>query len=262
MKKVFSLMLLLATILTFTACGDDDEPKNNISKEQLIGIWDATTVQFNNDGKWLDTTNRPDLASSIYFYEDGTYYGYGALGNGDGTYTLSGNTIKTYVDGQLYGTYVVEFLVGNVAELTLAMGAETMGIRAKKSMVNLSASNDPSIFASYNNNSYWEYSTFDGEKLYRKEFRFESRVCSEYCVTYTIGNGPEFGNFIEIDGVEYLARIDENSLEYYQYSFDGKTLVLRNNDSKIETVHSANVNGNTLTISDNSGTIAYTKTQK
>lgn len=40
MKKVFSLMLLLATILTFTACSDDDDKDEPIDyTSQLVGTW-------------------------------------------------------------------------------------------------------------------------------------------------------------------------------------------------------------------------------
>lgn len=131
MKKVFSLMLLLATLLvSFTACSDDkDEPED--IKSQIIGTWDATSVKF-SDTDWVDITSRPSLALSITFNSDGSYYGRGALGNGSGTYTVTGKTIKTYVDGELYGTYYVKSLSGKNAELSLTMGSSSMEIRAVK----------------------------------------------------------------------------------------------------------------------------------
>ncbi len=43
---------------------------------------------------------------------------------------FSGKTIKTYIDGELYGTYYVKSLNGNSAELSLTMGASSMEIRA------------------------------------------------------------------------------------------------------------------------------------
>lgn len=131
MKKVFSLMLLLATLLvSFTACSDDkDEPED--IKSQIIGTWDATSVKF-SDTNWVDITSRPSLALSITFNSDGSYYGRGALGNGSGTYTVTGKTIKTYVDGELYGTYYVKSLSGKNAELSLTMGSSSMEIRAVK----------------------------------------------------------------------------------------------------------------------------------
>ena len=101
-------MLLFATLMMFLpACSDDkDEP--------------------------ADITDYPSLALSITFNKDGSYYGRGALGNGGGTYTVSGKTIKTYIDGELYGTYYVKSLSGKNAELTLTMGSSSMEIRAVK----------------------------------------------------------------------------------------------------------------------------------
>ena len=65
MKKVFSLMLLLATLLTFTACGggDDDEPEN--PNEKLWGTWvyeksttnEATGIVISVESVWTFRTN-------------------------------------------------------------------------------------------------------------------------------------------------------------------------------------------------------------
>lgn len=132
MKKVFSLMLLLATlVIALPSCSDDkDEPDSEI-KENIIGTWDAIAVK-SADSDWIDITNRPSLALSITFNSDGSYYGRGALGNGGGTYTISGKTIKTYVDGELYCTYIVRTLTGRHAELSLSMDGSTIEIRAAK----------------------------------------------------------------------------------------------------------------------------------
>lgn len=131
MKKVFSLMLLLATMMVFlpSCSGDDDEPED--IKSQMIGTWDATSVKF-DDTDWIDISNRPSMALSITFNKDGSYYGRGALGNGSGTYTVSGKTIKTYVGGELYGTYYVKSVSGNYAELRLTMGSSSMDIKATR----------------------------------------------------------------------------------------------------------------------------------
>lgn len=131
MKKVFSLMLLLATMMVFipSCSGDNDEPDD--IKTQMIGTWDATSVKF-SDSDWVDITNYPSMALSITFNKDGSYSGRGALGNGSGTYTVSGRTIKTYVGGELYGTYYVNSVSGNKAELKLTMGSTSLDIRATK----------------------------------------------------------------------------------------------------------------------------------
>ena len=122
-------MLLLATLMVFLpACSDDKDEPDDI-KSQIIGTWDATSVKVSGTD-WVDITGRPGLALSITFNKDGSYYGRGALGNGGGTYTVSGKTIKTYIDGELYGTYYVKSLNGNSAELTLTIGSSGMDIRA------------------------------------------------------------------------------------------------------------------------------------
>lgn len=48
MKKFFSLMLLLATILVFTACGDDDKDEPN---NQFVGKWYAHAKT--GSGQWV-----------------------------------------------------------------------------------------------------------------------------------------------------------------------------------------------------------------
>lgn len=132
MKKVFSLLLLLiATISFLPSCSSDDDEPDNI-KSQMIGTWDATAVRFSGDSDWTDITKYPSMALSITFNKDGSYSGRGALGNGSGTYTVSGKTIKTYVDGELYGTYYVKTASGNYAELSLTMGSSSMEIKATR----------------------------------------------------------------------------------------------------------------------------------
>ena len=124
-------MLLFATIMMFLpSCSDDKDDPDDI-KSQIIGTWDATSVKL-SDNRWIDITNYPSLALSITFNKDGSYYGRGALGNGGGTYKISGKTINTYVDGELYATYYVKSLSGKNAELSLTMGSSSMEIRALK----------------------------------------------------------------------------------------------------------------------------------
>lgn len=125
-------MLLLATIVAILpSCSEDKDEPDNI-KSQIIGTWDATAVKFEGDKNWTDITSLPSMSLSITFNKDGSYYGRGALGNGSGTYKVSGKTITTYIDGEVYGTYYVRSLTGNSAELTLSMGKSSMDIRAVK----------------------------------------------------------------------------------------------------------------------------------
>lgn len=112
------------------ACSDDKDEPYNI-KSLIIGTWDAMSVKTDKYG-WVDISDYPSMALSITFNKDGSYYGRGALGNGGGTYTVSGKTIKTYIDGELYGTYYVNSLSKKNAELTLTIGSSSIGIRAAK----------------------------------------------------------------------------------------------------------------------------------
>lgn len=125
------MLLLIATISFLPSCSSDDDEPDNI-KSQMIGTWDATAVRFSGDSDWTDITKYPSMALSITFNKDGSYYGRGALGNGSGTYTVSGKTIKTYVGGELYGTYYVKTVSGNYAELSLTMGNSSIEIKATR----------------------------------------------------------------------------------------------------------------------------------
>ena len=131
MKKLFSLMLLLATMLTFTACGSDD--KNEISPyaSQIIGEWVLESVYHEESG-WVAISDILAKKTSIIFFSDGRYYGEGALGTGYGTYTLDDNIIRTYVDRNLYATYTIRSLVNNVAEMYIDIDGEHGLIRAIK----------------------------------------------------------------------------------------------------------------------------------
>lgn len=255
MKKIFSLMLLLATMISLTACGSDNEPSVSISKDQLVGIWDATAVQFNNDGKWIDITNRPDLALSIYFYEDGEYYGAGALGYGDGTYTLSGNIIRTYIDGELYATYVIDSLTGDIAELSITIGKESMLVRAKKSKISLKPS-DPSIVVSKPSSTGgtrfggWRSEVLSGDHYVIQSLCFNDIASDlQWVITdYTINENGIWR--VEIDGVSYRATLNSQTITNYLYSFDGKTLVVRDSKTNKEDTYTATITGNKLLLSN------------
>lgn len=134
MRKVFSLMLLFATIfIALPSCSDDkDEPDGGI-KENIIGTWKGTAAKI--DGKWIDITEYPyntRLGFSATFYNDGTYYGKGAFGTGSGTYKIKGKTIETYVDGDLYLKYEVKEMTSSAAELTIVEGSSTLDVRVIK----------------------------------------------------------------------------------------------------------------------------------
>lgn len=91
MRKVLSLMLLLATLFTFTACSsDDDEQKNGLNGT----IW----TSIYGDAVWvLEFTGR----NTVEFYTadnnlniDGDTY--------QGTYSVNNNAIKFNLQGAYY----------------------------------------------------------------------------------------------------------------------------------------------------------------
>ena len=133
MKKLTFMMLLAAFFtLCITSCSKDDDASFASPMEQLYGQWQAVEIKV--DGKWYDVTKYPytRFGMDITFYEGGKFYGSGYLGNGSGTYTVSGKTITTYVSGKEYAVYTVNSLSGNEADLTLRMGSETLQMKAKK----------------------------------------------------------------------------------------------------------------------------------
>ena len=133
MKKL-SIMMLLAAFFTLccTSSYKYDDDSFAYPMEQLYGKWKAVEIKV--DGKWYDVTKYPytRFGMDITFYENGKFYGSGYLGNGSGTYTVSGKTITTYVSGKEYAVYTVNSLNGNEADLTLRMGSETLQMKAKK----------------------------------------------------------------------------------------------------------------------------------
>ena len=123
-RSVFMLIVGLTTMLS--SCSDNKDDVQDL-KSQIIGTWEATAVKVEGkDG--VDITNYPSLSLSATFFQNGNYSGRGALGNGSGTYTISGKTIKTYIDGELYATYYVKSISDSTAELTLTIGTSQMDL--------------------------------------------------------------------------------------------------------------------------------------
>ena len=133
MKKTLFTMLLFATVLSFSSCSKDEDESNSEIKENIIGTWEGTAALI--DGTWIDITQYPyssRLGFSATFYNDGTYYGKGAFGTGSGTYKIRGNTIETYVGGELYLKYNVKTMTSTTAELTIIEGTSTLDVRVRK----------------------------------------------------------------------------------------------------------------------------------
>lgn len=128
MKKCFNLMLLCAMVIGFVSCENDDEV---FSRGQIVGTW-ATTQGYVGDG-WVDIPPYSDMYATMTFYEDGDYYGDSELfGSGWGVYTLSGKTLKTYIDGELFYVYTIKSLTDISAEVTMAYKNSNIRLRLMK----------------------------------------------------------------------------------------------------------------------------------
>lgn len=125
------MMVLLVSLISLSSCSKDDDGFD-YPMETVYGTWKGTDVYV--DSKWVDITTYPytKFAFSIKFNSDGTYYGSGYFGNGNGTYKAIGNTITTYVNGEEYAIYIVKSLSSNKAELKMIMGDDSIDIRVEK----------------------------------------------------------------------------------------------------------------------------------
>ena len=133
MKKYFLFLIVaLTAAVSFTSCSNDDDDVN-FSKEDLYGTWELIRVKF--DDEWVDLTEWPNsyYGAEITFYENGSYYGDGYFGSGRGTYKTHGNTITTYIGGEVYFIYKVSELSGSYMRGTMSDGSDTVEIIARKS---------------------------------------------------------------------------------------------------------------------------------
>ena len=120
-------MLCIATVV-FVSCEKEDD---TFLTNQIVGTWETT--QGYVGGEWLDIPSYSDMYSTMTFYEDGRYYGDSELfGSGWGTYTLSGKTLKTYIDGELFYTYSIKSLTETSAEVTMAYDFANIALRLEK----------------------------------------------------------------------------------------------------------------------------------
>ena len=127
MKKVFSLLLLLATTLAFTACSSDD--KDEPSLNDIVGTWKLSKISTNDGESFMDW---PFAATTASFNSDGTYSGRGYFGTGSGTWKQKGKTIITYVDGEEYIRYEVKELSSSACTLIMKMDGESVWIKCIK----------------------------------------------------------------------------------------------------------------------------------
>lgn len=136
MKKILSTLAMLLVVslssTTFVACSSDSDDVLEIKGSDVYGLWTTTAVESN--GKWVDVTNPAykDLRASARFYKDGTYWGFGALGTGYGTWSVSDNIISTFVDGEEYIKYKIYSLDGDNMKGVMYDSNSSLNFKAKR----------------------------------------------------------------------------------------------------------------------------------
>jgi len=127
MKKfLFILLAVILSALTITSCSKDD---NDEIDDAIVGTWKLTEVKMNETGSYITWPFKTTYAS---FKSDGTYYGSGYFGTGNGTWSKKGKTVNTYVNGKLYVSYEVLSVSSTDAELKMTMDDSSIWIKCKK----------------------------------------------------------------------------------------------------------------------------------
>lgn len=132
MKKLLLSLALLLPVVLLSSCSDDEEENNfNYPMEYLYGTWSISEVEYN--GSYVDW--EPIFEPTyITLNENGTYSSRGFFGSGNGTYTASGNTVITYIEGEEYFRYEVLSLTESSCEVIISMtgASETLQIKCVK----------------------------------------------------------------------------------------------------------------------------------
>ena len=126
-KHLFLLLTLVVATVAFVSCSNDDD--DNQYESTIVGTWKITDVKTSQSGTYISWPFKATYAS---FKSDGTYYGSGYFGNGSGTWSIKGNTVNTYVDGDLYASYEIISVTSTTSELKMSMDGESIWIKCKK----------------------------------------------------------------------------------------------------------------------------------
>lgn len=137
MKRI--LFVTLCLVMVLSGCSKDDDQSFDYDIDLLVGKWRVTHIESDErDGTYLNVIDEPgaSLFEPTYatFNSNGTYSGEGFFGNGSGTYSTSGKTIITYIEGSEYLRYDVLTLSGTNAELKMyeSKGSNSIKIKCKK----------------------------------------------------------------------------------------------------------------------------------
>ena len=126
-KHLLLLLTLVVATVAFVSCSNDDD--DNQYNSDIVGTWKITEVKTSQSGSYIDWPFKTTYAS---FKSDGTYYGSGYFGNGSGTWSIKGNTVNTYVGGELYASYEIISVTSTTSELKMSMDGESIWIKCKK----------------------------------------------------------------------------------------------------------------------------------
>ena len=126
-KQLFLLLTLVVATFAFVSCSNDAD--DNQYNSDLVGTWKITEVKTSQSGSYIAWPFKTTYAS---FKSDGTYYGSGYFGNGSGTWSIKGNTVNTYVGGELYASYEIISVTSTTSELKMSMDGESIWIKCKK----------------------------------------------------------------------------------------------------------------------------------
>ena len=130
MRKLLFVLFILP--LSFISCSSDDDSAGfDYDLEVLYGTWRITHIDVGSG--YVNVTSTSSITPTYAtFNPDGTYSGKGYFGNGSGTYKAEGKRITCYVSGSEYTHYDVISLTGDICELTMAMGSESINLRCAK----------------------------------------------------------------------------------------------------------------------------------
>ena len=126
-KQLFLLLTLVVATVAFVSCSNDDD--DNQYNSDIVGTWKITEFKTSQSGSYIAW---PFKTTYSTFKSDGTYYGSGYFGNGSGTWSIKGNTLNTYVGGELYASYEIITVTSTTSELKMSMDGESIWIKCKK----------------------------------------------------------------------------------------------------------------------------------
>lgn len=134
-KLRFMLFAVILSAMTVVSCSKDDSVGIDDMiggvkiGEAIVGTWVLTDVKMKETDSYISWVYKPTYAS---FNSDGTYYGSGYFGTGEGKWSMKGKIINTYIDGQLYVSYEVISVTATNAELKMTIDGSTIWIRCRK----------------------------------------------------------------------------------------------------------------------------------